>query len=251
MGVEYKHYVIASPNHFRPTVGVVIKLIETLRQHRWILTPNSPELRVLPFSTMTYYAFARDVGIYAQTANGYVTITQANFEHFLYMQEETDFLLGWPIENFGQSNLRYPLSPEPFNGPEEADGCYYELQLHFGKDFIYHMSEVVEPFDSPLICACGRKMEYCTNDEIFLDSRITRICPVCGYAFDVTDRVCRGRDGWTGQPFSILGGTAYRFALVVDCGKCFGTRPLQLNSDLRRLIESTLGTNIYEVPDFY
>ncbi len=60
-----------------------------------------------------------------------------------------------------------------------------------------------------------------------------------------------GRDDWGGADIEIQGGATYRFALVVDCGKCFDGRELRLDSELRSLVETTLDVETYEVADLY
>jgi hypothetical protein len=59
-----------------------------------------------------------------------------------------------------------------------------------------------------------------------------------------------GWDGWTGAAQPIPRGATYRFALVIDCGKCFGRRRLRMHRRLKALVERTLDTQTYEVPDF-
>ena len=42
---------------------------------------------------------------------------------------------------------------------------------------------------------------------------------------------------------------AYRFAVVIDCGKCFGVKPHHFDRQLAELIENTLGVETYDGMD--
>jgi hypothetical protein len=156
------------------------------------------------------------------------------------------------VESLGASGLRYPLEPLPFDDPTDASDCYYEVQFHFGRDFIYHRSEVIDPFDPSPTCPCGHTLE-CepeSEEDPFCSARLAARCLRCGAAFDPTQLVATGRDGWTGTAMRIQGGASYRFAVVIDCGKFFGQRQHRFHPRLKSLVERTLDIETYEVADF-
>ena len=44
---------------------------------------------------------------------------------------------------------------------------------------------------------------------------------VCGAAFDPRTRKASVRDPWTNETSRVPGGATFRFALAIDCGKCW------------------------------
>jgi len=138
----------------------------------------------------------------------------------------------------------------PYTGGD-AEKIYYRLELHLCLDYLYHISEVIEPFEQSPTCHCGAELTYEVDAEPFFDMRIAHACPTCGTAFDPTGLPCIGRDGWTGEGFPLPGGATYRFALVVDCGKSFGNVAMSFHPNLKGLVESVLQQSMYEVADFH
>jgi hypothetical protein len=252
VGVEYRHYLIPRPNTFRPTVDAALALVAALRRDNLILAPDSPALKKLPFRGSSLYGPAKGWGYYAQ-APGRDRSFSSPLERLLSEFADQDLQVVWPVESLGDSGLRFPLDPVPFDDPRDAAECYYKVLLHFGRDLIYHTSEVIDPFDPEPVCACGRNLMYYPegHDDPFYSARLAATCPECGSPFDPTGLLVSGRDGWTGRSTRLPGGAAYRFAVVIDCGKFFGGKPLRFDHRLSRLIENTLGVETYEVPDFY
>lgn len=252
MGIEYRRYLIPRPNTFRPRPEAALALVTALRHDGWLLGPDHPALAQLPFKQSRLYTPAQ--------GHGYFALSVGSRESFMAPLPELfdnyaarDLMVVWPVESLRTSGLRYPLEPLPFADPVAAAYCYYEVQFHFGRDFIYHMSEVIDPFDPSPTCRCGYSVE-CepeSDEDPFYSSRLAARCPRCGAAFDPTQLVATGRDGWTGSAMRVQGGAAYRFAVVLDCGKFFGRRQHRFHPRLKSLIERTLGIETYEVADFY
>jgi hypothetical protein len=252
VGVEYRCYLIPRPNTFRPRPDAALALIAALRDDGWLLGPDHSPLAKLPFSQSRLYTPAKGQGYFALTVGSRDSFT-APLPELFEKYAERDLLAVWPIESLGTSGLRYPLEPLPFDDLADAADCYYEVQFHFGRDFIYHMSEVIDPFDPSPTCPRGHALE-CepeSEEDPFYSSRLSARCPQCGVAFDPTQLVASGRDGWTGTAMRIQGGTAYRFAVVIDCGKFFGQRQHRFDPRLKSLVERTLDIETYEVADFY
>jgi hypothetical protein len=252
MGVEYRRYLIPKPNSFKPSPEQVAALVEALRRDRWIVNPTEPNFGSMRFENSSLSVLARETGYFVRSFDG-ERAGPRDVAAFLASEHDSDLLLSWPVESLTRSGLRYPLEPPPFETQEEAEWCYHKFQLHVaGRDYIYHSSEAVDPFDPSPVCSCGAELEYWPEGRDPLYSgRLFRVCPECGAAFDPTDLPCVGHDGYTGEPFSIPGGVTYRFAVVVDCGKCFGDGIASFKPDLRELIEKVLGTGTYEAPDVY
>ena len=59
------------------------------------------------------------------------------------------------------------------------------------------------------------------------------------------------RDGWTGEECEAIGGTAYRFAIVVDCGKYWPGQEAVVTGGFLEVIERTLQIKTRVFRDFY
>ncbi len=183
MGVEYRCYLIPRPNTFRPPPDAALALVAALRDDGWLLSPGHPALAELPFSQSSLYTPAQGHGYFARRVGSRSSFTAPLadlFENFA----DRDLMVVWPVESLGASGLRYPLEPLPFDDPADADDCYYEVQFHFGHNFIYHTSEIVDPFEPPPTCPCGHAVE-CEPESAadpFYATRLAARCPQCGSA---------------------------------------------------------------------
>lgn len=246
MGVEYRRYLIPRPNTFRPASDATLSLVAALRRGGWILGEDSPGLAQMPFEQSSQYAPAKGRGYFACTT-GRADSFEAPLPELAQTFADRDLMIVWPVESLGASGLRHPLDGD---FPPDA---YYELQLHFARDFIYHTSELIDPFEPAPTCVRGHPLEIDpeSDEDPFYASRLAARCPACGAAFDPSRLVATGRNGWTHAAVKLQGGAAYRFALVVDCGKSFDEGRLHFHADLKSLVEKTLGQSTYEVEDFY
>ncbi|WP_161968008.1 hypothetical protein [Fimbriiglobus ruber] len=251
MGVEYRCFLIPRPNTFRPHPDAAFALVTALRDDGWLLGPEHPALALLPFKQSRLYPSARKHGYFALTVgrrDSFAAPLPEMFDEYA----DRDLMMVWPVESLATSGLRYPLDPLPFDDPADAADCYYEVQFHFGRDFIYHTSEGIDPFKPSPLCSRGHTVE-CepeSDNDPFYSARLAARCPQCGAAFDPTQLVATGRDGRTGAAMRVRGGATYRFAVVVDCGKFFGRRQLRFHPRLKSLVERTLGVETYEYAEF-
>jgi hypothetical protein len=252
MGVEYRSYLIPRPNTFRPRPDVALALVAALRDDGWLLGPDHKALANLPFAQSRLYAPARGHGYFARRVGDRESFS-APLGDLFHGFANRDLMVVWPVESLGASGLRYPLEPLPFDDPADAVDCYYEIQLHFGHDYVYRMSESIDPFDPSPSCHRGHALERDAESEEdpFYSSRLALRCPKCDAKFDPSEFIATGRDGWTGTAIRVPGGMTYRFAVVIDCGKFFGRRPLRFSPRLKSIIERTLDVETYEVPEFY
>src|SRR5262245_46119659 len=106
------------------------------------------------------------------------------------------------------------------------------------------MHRTIAPFDKPRTCEdCGRGLEFeSPADEfgatcgIFYSSRLHVRCPECGTPFDVTHLPAVFKNGRTGEKNVVLGGACYRFAIVIDCGKCIPEKEnVNMSPSLKRI----------------
>jgi hypothetical protein len=249
MGVEYRRYLIPRSNSFLPDAAVVAELVNALRRERWLIDPSSQHLAAMPFRMNRRHAYAKAAGYFCETAAGCIAGTADIASHVAGLGQ-SGLLLGWPVETLAAGSLRYPLLPVPYT-LSDAEKCYCRLELHLCPDYLYHLSEAIEPFEQSPTCRCGAELTYEVDAEPFFDMRIVHTCAVCGTVFDPTHLLCVGRDGWTGEGFPLPGGATYRFALVVECGKSFGNSAMSFHPDLKGLVEGVLQRSMYEVADFY
>jgi hypothetical protein len=147
-----------------------------------------------------------------------------------------------------ETGLRYPLEPIP-------DEPYYDFEIRLCQDFVYHLSELIDPFSEPPLCACGVALEFDApiQPDVFYSSRLWFHCPTCGLEFRPEALSARVRNGWTGAESGLIpGGACYRFAIVIDCGKCLPDREqgnIVFDRELVRLCGRELGCSFYQVND--
>jgi hypothetical protein len=163
--------------------------------------------------------------------------------------------LVWPVPSLALSGLRYPIRPRPYE-ERQAERVYYQLELHWCDDFVYHTSELIDPFAESPACECGEALEYDAiaehDDPPFFDAAIRRTCPRCGSPFRPDALACTIRNAFTSDEREVRGGAAYRFALLVDCGKWIPDAPdgwTRLEEDLVNLCSTTLDQALEEISD--
>ncbi len=207
---------------------------------------------------MDFYSLAKGSGVLARVPmrlrGGYRKVPFPLTTQWLEDRIGQDLLLIWPVVILAGSDLKYSL--EPFDiDPREI---YYEFQIHLCLDYVYHTSEIIEPFeDNQLKCSCGNPLAYWPkkSPDVFYNGRINFECPQCKARFDTSNLETNVRDGWTNELSKIKGGTTYRFAVVIDCGKCFPRDqrfwPLKIKPELNKLCQKVFNCSFYEVGDFY
>ena len=227
-------------------------LVAALQNDGWLLGPDHPGLAKLPFDQNAHYSPAKQHGYFALAVGKSRSFT-APLAELLDHYANLDLMTVWPVESLKASGLRYPLEPLPIGGPAYAADCHYEVQFHFGHDYIYQTSEAFEPFEPSPTCVCGYNLECDpdSDEDPFYSPRLLVACPECGSAFDPAQLVATGQDSWTGDDLHIRGGATYRFAVVIDCGKCFGAAQPRFHPELKALVERILCIECYEVAGGY
>jgi hypothetical protein len=222
MGVEDKHYLIPRPNSFRPEPELFLSFIERLQTEGWLWRPALPRdcvtIKTPPAIQGGRYRSRQAVPVPFELP-------------WLRETMKSDFELRFDIQGFGFDDhpARYPFVNK---SPGSREDTYYEIEIHSSVDYLYHTSELIDPFKTTA-CKCGMQLEYDPGHEedIFYSSRLKTRCPSCQRPFDPSDLEARYRNGWTGESSEpIKGGTTYLFAVVVDCSKCIPEGDENLNS---------------------
>jgi hypothetical protein len=163
---------------------------------------------------------------------------------------DRDCLFVWPVESLEASGLRYPLTLMPES--VEPEYVYYDLELYLGREYVYRTSELIEPFASETCAACGVSLDVPSaliGENSLFYYQLYRHCPACGAEFRPEDRAAivndpRDRDAGRLVP----GGATSRFALAVECGKCweYGAVPTE---EFLTTCEEALGCCLEHVLD--
>jgi hypothetical protein len=248
MGVEYRHYLIPRPNSFQPSAAQLAALVESLANLNWIAVPGSDALRKMALIDEMSYEDAADGWAHIRLSPGFASVPRSLSPDWFQVETSGDLRLGFPVNHADRVGLHYPLIND--SGP--PDDPYYEIELHLSRDYVHHVSELIEP--APTVCACGEPLEYRAAHDVFYASRIRMQCTRCSTRFDPSSIQVVVRDGWTGDKSLVNGGTIYRFAVVIDCGKCIPQRrhaPISANPSLVDLCQRVLSHEFYEVGDIY
>jgi hypothetical protein len=264
MSTESRIFLIPRNNSFKPDAESLARFLDELRKGAWICDPEAPDFAALTFTTMRQSAFASKTGAYCKVSvstgkgsnadSGYAAFPTANVAIWLRARGDADFRIVWPVENYEavSSSLRYPLD---WSNPLSPDAIYYDLELWVSHDYVYKTAEAIDPFDDEH-CHCGAPLTYDAEEEggaLFYALRMRARCPECGRPFDPSERSALVRDPWTGLESEVRGGATFRFALVVDCGKCIPRDPIsvRLKKELRQLCEYHWQQRFYEIVELY
>jgi hypothetical protein len=257
MGVEYVHYLIPEDNTYKPDPDDLCRLVDALVDRGFVGRAGTGTLKR---ETINTFGDPPDPAV---ETGCYVHLGEGEYSPFLCPCSareiaafgERDYRIVWTVDSINASGLTYPLSPFPDWGD-----AYYEIQLHVARDFVYHTSESIDPFDR-VICQCGRSLEPENEFSLwpddgppaFIDPRIPRNCPSCGSPFRPQELVAQIRDGRTGKAVDRRGGATYLFAVVIDCGKGFARQswPILASDEFLELVTTTLGQPFYQIGDFY
>ena len=245
MGVEYEQFLIPRRNAFRPTAEKVIELLHELAKGRWIRTPESPNFDQMEKNNMPPEALRTGAQYRHGNQRKARSLPWPIDVAWLEEQMSADLRLIWPVGSLERAGLRYPLSTVPDMPREEL---YYDVRLDVSTDYVYRISENINPFDST-VCSCGEDLSFSPkNEDIFFSSRIHVACPRCRREIDISRMSAVILDGWTGEERRVHGGATSRFAMVVDCGKAFPrVSDIEAEPELLRLLNDVFGCQFYQV----
>jgi hypothetical protein len=260
MGVEYERWLIARGNAFSPGAAAVVKLVERLRKEQWIVDPASPDLAKFRFVGKRNERAQKTGGYAVKTVentfgNDLAAKLVASTERmpalltttFLDDSEREELRLVWPVAGADPLPLKYPLSRKP-------DGeVSYAIEVHRALEYVYPISETIGPV--PSVCRCGEDLSFEWDDEELVpafgaSTGIFAECEACSRTFEPSKGTAEITDPFDGTKKDVAGGAAYRFALKVDCGKCF-VPGATFASELVALVESEFGREFYEVGTVY
>jgi len=236
MGTEYERYLIAKGNAFSPSAVAVAKLVERLRKEKWL--PAGGHARTTVENT-----FGDDVR--AKVAASTAPIPAAITPEWLDDADREELRLVWRIEGAGQKALEYPLTRRP-DGP-----VTYMFELHRAHDYVYPICETIEAIATT--CVCGEDLGFHWDEEEVVpafgaSSGIFAECEACSRTFDPTKGAAVLTNPFDRTKTPTRGGAAYRFALKVDCGKCFvADAGLAFAPELVSLVEEEFGREFFQV----
>ncbi|WP_165068437.1 hypothetical protein [Paludisphaera rhizosphaerae] len=253
MGVEYRHFLIAEDNTYRPGPEELARLVNALLEAGFVARGGSGDFDIM----------AAAISILPPDADCYVQIGDQEYAPFPCPCSAgnfadlvgRDFIIRWEVDSINEAGLKYPLDPFP----EEGEDAYYDIELHMARDFVYQTAECIDPFGE-VKCSCGQVLEYWERDgdrairPVYYSQRIHRECPACGEPFLPQRLIARIRVGHAGDAGERAGGATYLFAVVVDCSKDFARgidAPIRAIDAFLILVEKTLGRRFYEIGEYY
>jgi hypothetical protein len=209
MGIEYRHYIVPKPRACQPTAEALSSFLEALIDRRLL-----PRARGASFEATLNTPSALSLVVPCPVSASWLKPLMS-----------ADFVLQWPVENPSALRVTYPFVELPC---EESE-CSFDLEIHFGVDYVYGQGPTVGPlrrfpFRRPR-CVCGGPIEYSSEVPYVLEGpRLKSVCPLCGAEFHPERYSSRVQDGWTGATRSVQGGLAYRFAVAFELGKALPSK---------------------------
>ncbi|HVH47655.1 MAG TPA: hypothetical protein VM925_35210 [Labilithrix sp.] len=256
---SYRHFLVPRSRSYRPSFDRVAALVERLRADRWLLTRDDPAFEqqldyVLHGSHTQTGGFARlamdnpTPGNVPKTADVAIPIPApltATWLHEHVDSESTD-------ARFAEIALVFPLAirdggfakhglPYPFTFGEQ-ESTYHAIEIHLARELVHRRLGDVEPIET--MCHCGAELgwdpraddPYPGDTLLAIESatRIDHVCPACGATFEPS------------------GVTAYRFAIVIDCGKGWPREhaPIAVRPEFRKVCEEMTGTELDDTGEF-
>ncbi len=264
MGVEYERWLVARGNVFSPGADAILRLVAKLRAERWVVDPASADLAKLEFrgpreqrgQKTGAFAIRRIENTFGEGREALIAKIAASTESFpaaadaawLNEPAREDLNLVWTVVA-ADSPLKYPLTQRP-DGPTS-----YRLELHRAAEFVYPISETIEPL--PAECRCGNDLSFDWDPSEFENpfgatSGIYTACGECSRTFEPSKVSATVTNPFDRSEQDVTGGCAYRFAIKVDCGKSFvPDAKLAFAPELVALVEREFGRDFYQVGSVY
>jgi hypothetical protein len=256
MGTAYERWLIPKGTVFSPSAAAIAKLVARLRKEKWIVDPASGDLAALSFDGDAKAMIAAKTGGYAVKTVGdkhgktlreklaaCVEPQPASLtSDWLDTPERDELRLVWPV-SARSLPLKYPLSRRP-------DGeVYYALEVHRAPDYVYPIAETIDAV--PTECPCGEDLSFDWDESILpafgAATGIYTECEECSRTFDPSKKSATITNPFDGSEQQIAGGAAYRFALRIDCGKCFVADPkIAFAEELVALVQDEFGRAFVE-----
>ncbi len=240
MGVEYRHFLVPEDSSFRPAPEQIENLIKAWLENGYLDRSYPAEYAITGHNSTSFNLLKKENGILSKK--------------IFNLLSKKQLLLKWEAY-FGDTDLRnYPLSTLPEGDLQEV---YFDFELHLTDDFTYPLSQLVYGLEQ-VVCQCGEELSYDLDTDPISPHRIKRKCK-CKKEFRPQDHTGIIRSGFTGEEIELPGGGTYRFAIVVDCGKCL---PFPREAEIREpfiqadkkfltICENALDTKFFEINDIY
>lgn len=238
MGVETEFFIMPGTSHYRPSPDQVIALISRLRATKYLADPASQTFnpachrgRIRSDGNAVHEGFEWRLERVSQSGS----LNELHDQ--LAVNAYKDIKIRWPNSDLQASGLLYPLSSTP-----DSEAVYFDIEFHLAKDTVYYMSEIVEPFNEPVQCKCGRPLTSFDDgpQDLFYSARLPNECAACHATTDFSGIPMVLRDAWTGDEVPFKGGVTYRFAVVIDCGKMHPDRGAGIADGFSACIQETL-----------
>ncbi len=253
----YERWLIARGNVFSPSSVAVAKLVQKLREEKWVLAPGAPELAQLDLRG------PRDER--AKTTGAYTVRTVENTfdddeaakirastealpaepdKEWLDDERREELRIVWPVRAGGASPVKFPLSIAPEGGVDFA------LEIHRASDFV-----VPDAKNIPIVdCTCNCKEDLSFEwdpDEVVpafeSSSGIFTECEECSRTFDPSKRMAKYVEPIGRAAEELPGGAAYRFALKVTTPAVPTDARVAFAPELVALLEKEFGRSFYQV----
>ncbi|HEY0053148.1 MAG TPA: hypothetical protein VGB49_07030 [Caulobacteraceae bacterium] len=230
MGVEYRQFLVPADRSLPATPERLTLLIDGLVDGGWL--PRDGAVQTIDDNWRSRRQVDDPLDIAIRTT-----------------EADDDLLLRWDIQ--GPSKLRDPAVRARRWEPDN----YYAIEIHACRDYVDACSEHLDPLDD--CCICWSSVATEAQGEAFGGLRLLTHCRNCHRPFDPNDQIMEVRNGFTGERWPLHGGGAYRFAVVLDCGKGFfwrmneGDNLITLDPDFEALLATVFDGPPVSVPEFY
>lgn len=245
-----------------PSPDAVVSLVDSLTAEQWLPKRDSPSLRsvrhvlpdenakaihdpgtTFPFTLLPWVTKREPSTTYIQLPK----FTDSPAINASFVQERFDdggLLLQYSMRHLDRdANIKYPLD----RLDHDRHAAYYDLQLWLSPDYVSVTSETLEGFDNSL-CPCGNKLGHEKPRDVFDPCEHFPLqCPDCNAPFSPQDHQFHVRCGYTGKESTVAGGTVFRFAIEVDCGKCIPKSDVAFSQDFRNICSDVLCCDFIEL----
>ncbi len=262
MGVEYERWLIARGAAFLPAAASIVKFVERLRKEGWLIDPKSPDLARLRFEGAREQR-AKATGAYgvktventfgddavARLAAGTDPLPAVLGAEWIEHPSREELRLVWPVQADAPLPLKYPLSLTP------EGKVSYSFEIHRADEYVYPAAEAIGPV--PTTCRCGEDQGFEWDEDELVpafgaSTGIFAECEECSRTFEPSKGTATLTNPFDGTKTEVFGGAAYRFALKVDCGKCFvSDARLAFAPELVALVENEFGRAFHVVGALY
>jgi hypothetical protein len=217
MSLEHNHYVVPKPNSFTPDADQLLSFLHEAESCQRLRSQYPGWIA----KSQTKSKIQRE------------TIRFSNAADEVRKHWDCGIRMSWPVW--------WPNGEVP-----------YDLELHVSpEDYIYHISESVNPFGESVDCRqCGTRLDYEPQTYLFGTFAIHATCPRCGTFFDPSEWPVTYTEGWTGDKTTLLGGATYRFALILGNIPDDEQENFKVDPQLMELCKRTFGCNFYDFADF-